>query len=350
MAILDSSRITRPEICEILELLDSLRNEARDEFLRVPQNREIDLGALWARVMEANQRWFDGEDVTGCISTEEQHYLARLHRFSVDYRADRFQAANPFENGVGIEPVDAGGVPAEWQTTPATDESRALLYFHGGGYIMGSPNFTRLLTVDLGRVMGSRVLSVDYRLAPEHPFPMGVEDCFAAYRWLLEEGFDPRKIVVAGDSAGGYFTLMTLLRIRDEGMTQPACAVCLCPATDLALTGSTYITNGPTDPVLADLGIFWWLEAHLAGADPLDPAVSPLYADLASLPPILIQASASEMLLDDSRLFHDKARSAGTEVTLQTWDDTIHVFHQYELPESQEAFKEIDTFVDRHTG
>jgi len=350
MAILDEARIKRPEIREVLDLLDRLRNAARDEFLRVPQNLDIDLGALWARVMEANRRWFDGEDVSGCISAEEQRFLARLHRFSVDYRADWMQANHSLGDGVHIEPVDAGGVPGEWQTVPETDESRVLLYFHGGGYIMGSPNFTRLLTVQLGRVMGSRVLSVDYRLAPEHPFPMGLDDCCSAYRWLLEEGFDPRKIVVAGDSAGGYFTLMTLLRIRDEGLAPPACAVGLCPATDLALTGPTYITNGPTDPVLADLGIFWWLEAHLAGADAHDAAVSPLYADLANLPPILIQASASEMLLDDARLFHDKARAAGTEVTLQTWDDTIHVFHQYDLPESQEAFKEIETFVDRHIG
>jgi acetyl esterase/lipase len=350
MAILDPSRIGRPEIREILELLDRLRNEARDEFLRVPQNREIDLGALWARVMEANRRWFDGEDMSGCISAEEQRFLARLHRFSVDYRADWMQANHPMGDGVHLEPADAGGVPGEWQTVPETDESRVLLYFHGGGYIMGSPNFTRLLTVQLGRVTGSRVLSIDYRLAPEHPYPMGLDDCCAAYRWLLEEGFDSRKIVVAGDSAGGYFTLMTLLRIRDEGLAPPACAVGLCPATDLALTGPTYITNGPTDPVLADLGIFWWLEAHLAGADPHDPAVSPLYADLANLPPILIQASASEMLLDDARFFHEKARKAGADVTLQTWEDTIHVFHQYELPESQEAFSEIKNFVDRHTG
>lgn len=350
MAILDEARIGRPEIREILELLDQLRNEARDEFLRIPQNREIDLGALWARVMEANQRWFRGEDVTGLISAEEQLFLARLHRFSVDYRADRMQANQPIEDGAHIEPVDADGVSGEWQSVPETDQSRVLLYFHGGGYIMGSPNFTRILTVKLGRVMDARVFSVDYRLAPEHPYPLGLEDCCAAYRWLLDQGFDPRKIVIGGDSAGGYFTLMTLLRIRDEGLAPPACAVCLCPATDLALTGPTYITNGPSDPVLADLGVFWWLEAHLAGADPYDPSVSPLYADLKDLPPILMQASTSEMLLDDARGFYEKAREAGTEVTLQTWDDTIHVFHQYQLKESEEALAEIKNFVHRHAG
>ncbi len=350
MTILDEARIGRPEIREVLELLDRLRNEARDEFLRVLQNREIDLGALWARVMEANQRWFHGENVTGLISTEEQIFLARLHRFSVDYRADWMQAHQQPEDDFHIEPTNAGGVPGEWQSVPENDQSRVLLYFHGGGYIMGSPNFTRILTVALGRVIGARVLSVDYRLAPEHPYPMGLEDCCAAYRWLLEQGIDSRRIVIGGDSAGGYFTLMTLLRIRDEGLAPPACAVCLCPGTDLALTGPTLISNGPSDPVLADLGIFWWLEAYLAGADPYDPSVSPLYADLRKLPPILIQASTSEMLLDDARVFYEKAREAGTKVTLQTWDDTLHVFHQYQLPESEEAFSKIQNFVHRHAG
>jgi len=347
MAILDSSRIGRPEIREILELLERLRDEARDEFLQVPQNREIDLGALWARLMDANQRWFRGENVTGFVSAEEQLFLARLHRFSVDYRADWMQTATPIRDGVHIEPADTGGVSCEWQTVPEADESRVLLYFHGGGYIMGSPNFMRLLTVRLGRVMGARVLSADYRLAPENPYPMGLEDCCAAYRWLLDQGFDPRRIIIAGDSAGGYFTLMTLLRIRDEGLAPPACAVCLSPATDLALTGPTYITNGPSDPVLADLGFFWWLEAHLAGADPYDAAVSPLYADLRNLPPILIQASTSEMLLDDARVFYEKAREAGVDVTLQTWDDTIHVFHQFDLPEAVDAVERIGEFTAR---
>jgi len=350
MAIFDEVRIVRPEIREILELLDRLRNEARDEFLRLQQNRDIDLGALWTRLMEANQRWFRGENVTGLISAEEQLFLARLHRFSVDYRADWMQANQTMENGAHIEPADAGGVPGEWQSVPEADESQVLLYFHGGGYIMGSPNFTRILTVKLGRAMGARVLSVDYRLAPEHPYPSGLEDCFTAYRWLLEQGIDSRRIVIGGDSAGGYFTLMTLLRIRGEDLAPPACAVCLCPATDLALTGPTYMINGPSDPVLADLGIFWWLEAYLAGADPYDPSVSPLYADLRNLPPILIQASTSEMLLDDARMFYEKAREAGTDVTLQTWDDTIHVFHQFQLKESEEALAEIKEFVHRHAG
>jgi len=345
--ILDLTRITRPEVIAVLERIDKLRDESREIFLFDPRNQTFNLESLWKKVMDANTRWFRGEKVAGLITPEEQRYLAGLHRFAVEYRADHLSDLNPIPGDVTIRAVDAGGVPAEWQIPPGAHESRTILYFHGGGYIMGSPHFTRSLSVKLAAATGMRALSVDYRLAPEHPFPAGVDDCVAAYRWLLESGVDSRYIVVAGDSAGGYLTVQTLLRARAHDLDLPACAICLSPATDLALTGPSYLSNAPTDPVLADLGIFWWVEAHLAGADPYDPAVSPLFADLAGLPPILIQVSTTEMLLDDARMFHKKAADMGVDVSLQTWEDTVHVFQAFDLPEAAEAIDRIREFTAR---
>jgi acetyl esterase/lipase len=344
--ILDRSRLSRPEIQGLIDDLQRLRDEARGEFFSAAENRGVDFPALWARVMSGNERWFHKDRPKDLLTRPEMIFLARQHRHAVEFRARALQARDPIPPEVSILPVLAGGVSAEWEVVPDTNPNRVLLFIHGGGYIMGSPNFMRLLGVKLGRATRARVLSVDYRLAPEFPFPAGLDDCLAVYRWLLREGTAPGDIVLAGDSAGGCLALMTLLRARDAGLPMPAGAIGLSPATDLAATGASYLENGPTDPVLADLGFFWWLEAYLGGIEARSPSVSPLYADLAGLPPILIQASTSEMLLDDARMFHQRARDAGVDALLQTWNDTIHVFHQFDLPESVDALSRIGAWVD----
>jgi len=353
MTILDKSRI-RPDILKIMEDLQTLRKMRSAEFLKKKENHILDFNALWRKVMEGNTRWFKGEDMSGYLTKEEQLFLAKLHRFVMEYRANFQQKyVYPIPKDVKCEQVDAGGVSAEWQTVPGAIKDCVLLYFHGGGYIMGSPNGHRIFTVILGKATNMRVLSVDYGLAPEHPYPAALEDCTAVYNWLLSRGFKSENIVIAGDSAGGYFTLMTLVRLRNDGTYLPAGAVCLSPATDLALTSvrvQSYIENGPIDPVLADLGIFWWAEAYLAGADPRSPLISPLYADLKGLPPILIQVSTSEMLYDDSTRFVERAEAAGVDVTLQTWDETLHVFQAFGLPESKEAITKISEFVRKQLG
>jgi acetyl esterase/lipase len=346
VGILDRSRISRPEIRELIDDLQRLRDEARGEFFSSAGNPEVDFLALWARVVSGNERWFRGDRPKGLLARPEMSFLARQHRHAVEFRARALQARDPIPPEVSILPVLAAGVPAEWEVVPDTAPNRVLLYIHGGGYVMGSPNFMRLLGVKLGRAARARVLSVDYRLAPEFPFPAGLDDCLAVYRWLLQEGTAPGDILLAGDSAGGCLALMTLLRARDAGLPMPAGAIGLSPATDLAATGASYLGNAPTDPVLADLGFFWWLEAYLGDAEAGRPSVSPLYADLAGLPPILIQASESEMLLDDARMFHERARDAGVDALLQTWNDTIHVFHQFDLPESVDALARIGDWVD----
>ena len=212
---------------------------------------------------------------------------------------------------------------------------------------VSSPNFTRLISVRLGKATNMRVLSIDYRLAPEHPYPQGLEDCIASYKWLLSIGIKPKNIIISGDSAGGYFTLMTLINLRNKGIPLPAGAICFSPATDLAMTGESTVKNGPTDPILADLGVYWWVECYLAGADPFSPEVSPIYADLTNLPPLLIQATSSEMLYDEAKEFVELAKKAGVDATLQTWEESLHEFQINDLPESEEAFTKVKQFVDK---
>jgi acetyl esterase/lipase len=345
MTILDKSKI-RPDILNIMEDIEKVRKQATTEFFKIKENQGVDFKALWKKVMVGNARALKGEDMHDYLNKEEQLFLAKFFRFSIEYRANYQQKyVSPIPKDVKYKQVDAGGVFAEWQIVPGLIEDRVLLYFHGGGYIMGSPNFRRLLTIILARTTKTRVLSVDYRLAPEHPYPAGLEDCISIYNWLLSRGIKSKNIIIAGDSAGGYFTIMTLVNLRDNESSLPAGAICLSPATDLALNSDSYFKNASSDPVLGDLGIFWWAEAYLAGVDP--QLVSPIYADLTGLPPILIQVSTSEMLFDDSTRFVDRAKAAGVNAILQTWDNTLHVFHDFNLPESKEAIAKIGEFVQK---
>ncbi|MFX0124972.1 MAG: alpha/beta hydrolase [Candidatus Hodarchaeota archaeon] len=345
MPILDKSKI-RPDILKILEGNLRVREQATTEFFKTKENQGVDFKALWKKVTLGNVRALKGEDMYDYLSKEEQIFLAKFFRFNAEYLADYQQKfVSPIPKDVKCEQIDADGVSAEWQIIPGSIDDQVLLYFHGGGYIMGSPNFRRSLSVNLARTTKMRVLSVDYRLAPEHPYPAGLEDCISTYNWLLSRGIKPKNIIVAGDSAGGYFTIMTLVNLRDNESPLPAGAVCLSPATELALKSDSIFKNASSDPVLGDLGIFWWAEAYLSGVDP--QLISPVYADLSGLPPILIQVSTSEMLFNDSTRFVDRAKAAGVNVTLQTWDNTLHVFHDFNLPESKEAFSKIGKFVQK---
>jgi len=347
MPIFEISKIHRSEILKVLELIQKLADQANIEFFKEEENQIINFSVLWKKVMEGNNRWFKGEDTHGLLTIEEMRFIAKLHRNVVEYRSNFAQKQAPFMKQVKIEPVEVDGVPAEWQIVPVAIEDKVILYIHGGGYIMGSPNFTRMASVRLGMATKMRVLSIDYRLAPEHPYPQGLEDCITSYKWLLSSGINPKKIIISGDSAGGYFTLLTLVKLRNEGVPLPAGEIVFSPATDMAKAGESMVKNGPTDPILADLGIYWWVECYLAGADPFSPDISPLYADLKGLPPLLIQVSTSEMLYDDARMFFNRAKKAGVDVTLQTWDATLHAFQHFNLPESTEAFINTGKFVER---
>ena len=253
--------------------------------------------------------------------------------------------------GTQVEPVEANGVPAEWVIPDAVGDGRVLLYLHGGAYQIGSPATLRHMIAQLCRVAGARALSVDYRLAPEHPFPAAVDDAVAAYRWLLAAGTDPATIAIAGDSAGGGLALGTLVALRDAGDPMPAAAVLLSPWTDLALTGESLRTREAADLMLKPGSMHETAAIYLSGEDPRHPYASPLYADLRGLPPLLIHVGDAEIILDDSTRVAARAREAGVDVTLEIWDEMPHVFHAWAglLPESDQAIERIGEWLqDRY--
>jgi acetyl esterase/lipase len=261
-------------------------------------------------------------------------------------------AQYPVPPDVTCEPCDLDGVPAEWISAPDAASDRILLYFHGGGYYRGAISTVREMVSRISRVSGVRALAIEYRLAPEHPFPAAIEDAIASYRWLLANGFDPGHIVVGGDSAGGGLTVALMVAARDEGMPLPAAGVCLSPWVDLAQTGASYTTKAAEDPSVTKAYLDRYANIYLNGADPRAPLASPLYADLQELPPLLIQVGTAEVLLDDAVQLAAKAQEAGVKVELDEWQGMVHVWHNNgpALPESQEAIARIGAFIRQYLG
>lgn len=251
-----------------------------------------------------------------------------------------------------LQPVDVGGMPGEWIAGPGVSADRVVLYLHGGGYVIGSIATHRAMVARISQASGARVLVIEYRLAPEYPFPAAVEDATAAYRWLLAQGVDPARAVMAGDSAGGGLTVAALVSLRDSGDTLPAAAVCLSPWTDLEGTGESMTTKAAVDPLIERDGIDMMAKLYLAGADPRAPLASPIYADLHGLPPMLIHVGTAEVLLDDAVRLGERARAAGVEVVLEPWEDMIHVWHCFAhvLPEAQRAIERVGEFIRERTG
>ena len=251
-----------------------------------------------------------------------------------------------------LEAVDAGGVAAEWTIGATAQELPVVLYLHGGGYCLGSIATHRGLCSNLSAATNGRVLSVDYRLAPEHPFPAAVDDAVAAYRWLVGQGVPASKIVIAGDSAGGGLTLATLVALRDQQLDRPAAGVAISPWTDMELTGDSMDSRADVDPMVGRDGLKLMADAYVAGGDVRDPLASPLHADLTGLPPILIHVGDSETLLDDAVRFAERANHAGVDVTLDVWPEMIHVWHAFApmLPEALEAIDQIGAFIAARTG
>lgn len=259
-----------------------------------------------------------------------------------------------------IVPVDAGGVKAEWVLAPGADSRRRLLYIHGGAWIMGSPLSHRRLTVKFSEVANAAVLAIDYRLMPEHPRGAGIEDCRTAWRWMLDHGPDgaapARALFVAGDSAGANLTLSLIAWVRDQGLRAPDAAVVLSPATDGSLGSPSLKGNIPTDPMLGPMfralarvprWVLLWAAWARHRIRPCDPVVSPVFGNLAGLPPVLVQVSEAEMLFDDARRYVNKAAAAGSPVVLQSWSHMVHVWQLFhpDLPEGQEAFERIREFL-----
>jgi epsilon-lactone hydrolase len=282
----------------------------------------------------------------GSVASEELQAVRELmrgagldHLSIPERRAVMASVAADPPAGTIVDPVDADGVPAEWVITEPRAGDRVLLYLHGGGYQIGSPATLRRMVALLSAAAGAPALSVDYRLAPEHPFPAAVDDAVAAYRWLLAGGTDPATVALAGDSSGGGLALATLVALRDAGEPMPAAAFAISPWTDLALTGESLRTRAAVEVMVQPDGIPETAALYLAGADPRHPYASPLYADLRGLPPVLIHVGDAEVVLDDSTRFAARAREAGVDVTLEVWDEMPHVWHAFAglLPEAGQA-------------
>ncbi|HEY1907141.1 MAG TPA: alpha/beta hydrolase [Myxococcaceae bacterium] len=267
-------------------------------------------------------------------------------------RLDEIGSTWPIADDVSLEPVDLAGVPGEWSTVPGSEDSQVLLYFHGGGYCSGSIVSHRRLVTEAGRKAGRRTLAVDYRLAPEHPFPAALEDALTAWRFLREQGIDARDIAVGGDSAGGGLTIALIEQLRDGGQVLPACAWLTSPWTDLTLSGSTLTTKAAVDPTIHEEYLRELVSAYLPkGIDPRDPRVSPLHAKLAGLPPTLIQVGSDEALLADATRFAAAAGAAAVSVTLQIWPHMIHAWPLWNarLEAGREALAVAGAFIRGHS-
>lgn len=251
--------------------------------------------------------------------------------------------------GASVAPVEANGVPGEWVVADGARRDATLLYLHGGGYCIGSPRTHRGLAARLSHDADAAVLLLDYRLAPEHPHPAAVDDAVAAYRFVLDR-HDPSRIAIAGDSAGGGLTFTTLVAARDRGLPMPAVAAAISPWGDLECSGETYATRGDLDPMCTATGLKRMADWFVAGGDPRDPLVSPVHADLAGLPPLLVHVGDHEVLLDDSRRLAENAASAGVDVTLEVWPEMVHVWHAFAgmVPEADDAVARLGAFLRGH--
>jgi len=341
----------RENVRQFLEIGTELQTKINIEYI---MKKAPEIQTIWPKVATSNEKLFKGEVTPGelwtVITKKEMVTLAGMLRNMFEKMATIGMEQNPLPADLQVVKLDADGVPAEWQIVPGAAEDRVMLYFHGGGWVFGSVYDHRPITVALGKVTKMRVLSVNYRLAPEHPYPAGLQDCMKAYQWLLRQGFKPSNIIIAGDSAGGNLTLTTILNLRDNGIPLPKGAVCFSPSTTLDTFDPSH---GETDPILADIGIFWWIPAYLGIENPVDPKnplVSPLLGDLQGFPPVLVQATPLEILFEQAQQFVERAKATGVDATLQTWDGMIHAWQLFGLgvfPEAQEAIEKVGEWVKK---
>ncbi|MDX2247880.1 MAG: alpha/beta hydrolase [Bacteroidia bacterium] len=271
--------------------------------------------------------------------------LSRIRRF-VNFA----KYALRMPTGVTAEPLKIGKIPAEWLMpagVKSNKKSPILLYFHGGGYLVGSLDSHRGLVARIAEELGWPALHVDYRLAPEHTFPAALEDAEAVWKWLLAQGYDPLKIAIAGDSAGGGLILSAMVKMKELGLPLPFAAVCLSPWVDLTFSGHSAVAFAKHDPIIIVPQVHRWALAYAGKHELEHPEISPLYADLSGLPPTLIQASDQEVLTDDAMRLKDVMEEAGVAVTLQIWKETLHVWQLFwrTVPEAEEAVVAIARFL-----
>lgn len=294
------------------------------------------------------------------ISRQSREYLQEVRRnpafgapgneFDLDGLRQGMGARQaPADGAVQCIPARVGDVPGEWVLAPGADPDLRLLYLHGGGYVSGSGANYLPLAALVSTAARCAVLLPDYRLAPEHPFPAGLEDCLRAHEWLLESGphgpAPARATFIAGDSAGGGLTLAALLALRDRRRPLPAAGIALSAFTDLTLASESIRDEAANDPIMSPVCLPVFVDLYLAGADPCAPLASPVFGDYGGIPPLLIQVGEYEIIRDDSVRVAARARSAGVEVSLEVWPGMVHVFQIRGLPESQEAVQHMADFM-----
>jgi acetyl esterase/lipase len=254
----------------------------------------------------------------------------------------------PVAGDVHQKRTTIGGVGALEVTVQDTDAANVILYFHGGVYVIGSAATSVPLVGDLARRTSAKAVTLDYRLAPEHPYPSAVEDAQAAYEGLLGQGVDPGQIALAGDSAGGGLAVATLLALRDAGTPLPSCAFLLSPYADLTLSGDTLLEKQAVDPILTPVGLRLRVADYLAGADAADPHISPVFGHFRGLPPLLIQVGSHEILLSDALRLAARAATADVPITLEVIPGVPHVFQGFAavLDEGDAALDRASAFLN----
>jgi epsilon-lactone hydrolase len=289
-------------------------------------------------------------DRAGVLAFLQQNELKELSVAEQRARMDGLAEFFPVPDGTEAEPAKIGGVSGEWVRARRTRSDAALLYLHGGGYVIGSPKSHRHLAAALSEASGLPVFSADYRLAPEHPFPAAVEDAVAAYKGLLVSGIAPDRLAIAGDSAGGGLTIATLVSLRDQSIPLPACAVAVSPWADLTPDGASFRPRAARDPMIRSEGLDGMAAAYVGSADPKSPLASPVYAELRGLPPILIQVGTEEALYDDTVRLKGRAEDAGVEVSAESWGGMMHVWHIFHpiLSEGRDAVARIGSYLKAH--
>ncbi|MBG9475797.1 hypothetical protein ABE64_26285 [Bacillus megaterium] len=263
-------------------------------------------------------------------------------------QAEKMYGKLPVADDVATEKVDINGMEGEWQIVPESKDDRVLLYLHGGGFLFGSIASHRGETSELGRAAKARTLAINYRLAPEHSFPAPIEDALKAYTWLLDQGYDAKNIIIAGESAGGSMTAGLLMSIRDTKLPLPAGGVMISPWIDLAQTGETYITKEGIDPMNSTAGVKYLAETYLNDTSPETPLASPIYGDLRGLPPIYVMVGEVEVMLSEALTFVNNAALAGIDIRFRSFPGMVHnwpAFHSF-LEEGKEAILSAGDFMN----
>ncbi|TPM99887.1 alpha/beta hydrolase [Mesorhizobium sp. B2-1-3A] len=270
----------------------------------------------------------------------------------IDFNDTSWTALTREPGGVDYIEVDAGGVPALWIVPKGGDERRALFYAHGGGFLGGSIYTHRKMVGHLAKAVGCRALLYDYPLAHQAKHPAQTEAAMAAWNWLVDQGFDTRRVALAGDSCGAVLTYGLLQRLRSQGRPLPAATLIISGWFDMALTGASYATNREKDPAFARESVDWLVTNFIGDGDRLDPEVSALYADLSGFPPVFLQAGADEALVDESRMFAERARQAGIETRLDVFDGMLHSFQMMagRAPEADDAIGRFAAWLRPRLG